>query len=212
MALALDPTTPASGQQGVNFFGTSQSVTLTTAGGSGVIIVMVETGGLDLPNTPTATGLTFTQRAQVALSTAGNLTEYQAPYTTDFSGTISVTTGGAGQFVGVVTTGISGAATSSSYDSGGPQTASGNVSETTTNANDFVFCGYASTGQDPTSSSPWTSLFALNQNFLNFQSQIVSATGTYSPTLTTGGPALAGIIDAAIQAGSGDILMSQIWI
>lgn len=204
MALALDPTTPAAGQQAVNFFGTSQTCTLTTTGGSGDIIVSMLTG-TDAPNLPTATGLTFAQRSQILCNSSGNLlTHFVAPYTTNFSGTITCTVAGAGELIDVLVTGVSGADTTPGYDSGGPVTAaSGNVSETTTNANDFVFTTYMTTSPDSTISAPWSALFSSSMDQHLFMYQIVAATNTYSPTITTGGPSLGGIIDAIKQASGG---------
>lgn len=213
MTLALDPVSPAAGQQGINFFGTSQTATLTTTGGSGVIILSLITG-TDLPNLPTAPGLTFVLRSPGSVSCnggAGLITHFWAPYTTNFSGTITCTTAGTGQTVDVQVTGVSGASitgvVATTFDPGGPVTStSGLVTETTANANDFVFNTYFSTSPDSSSGNTggaWGALFTSGMNQHMFQWLIVSATGLQSPTLATGGPALGGIVDAVVQAGGG---------
>jgi hypothetical protein len=100
--LSLDGT---SGVQTIS--GATLLVPLTTANGSGVVII-----GINVPQfdgaTVTAPGLTFTQRTTQG---AGGTQWYvfEAPYAANFSGNITVTSAG---FVTALAFGISGAKTS----------------------------------------------------------------------------------------------------
>lgn len=190
--LALD------GSASINSSTTPQTIALTTTGGSGVIVVAIITNGNI--STVTASGLTFTLRGPFVSGTAANVYEYTAPYSVNFSGNITVTMS-SNIFTTSTVFGISGAKTSSFFDANGavPTTAtSGNVSISTSNANDFIFATYATGSGSPTAGAGWTQINGSNFQLVEYQ--IVSATQSgLAATFTSGGPGGGGIIDAIVQ-------------
>src|ERR1700690_257582 len=85
MSLTLDGSVAAHGSSG-----TVTTPTLTTTAGSGEIVVAIGTNATSVTSV-TAAGLTFTLRSSIS-GTSGFtfMAEYVAPYTTNFSGTITV--------------------------------------------------------------------------------------------------------------------------
>ena len=109
MALALDGT-PVTGSQGAG--NTAVTGTLTTANGSGNIVVAIASNAASITSV-TATGLSFTNRKTITgTSGAAILAEYTAPYTSNFSGTITVTFGTSTVYGQVCAFAISGSPTS----------------------------------------------------------------------------------------------------
>lgn len=202
MSLSLDGSASA-----VNFFATTVTTgTLTTTTGSGVIICALLVGGsASTSGIPTATGLTFTLRK---FQTSGAITVYiyTAPYTTNFSGTVTVNITGGGAIIEACAFGIGGAATTSSFDPNAsvPNAVTGtDPSVTTSNANDFLVAAEYTTSNGPTAGTGFTEVIPVTFTQFMVQYRIVSATGSYTATLGSGGPALIAILDAIVQAGAG---------
>ncbi len=178
----------------------SNPVTLTTTGGSGVIIVGVISNATSVTSV-TAVGLTFTARGDGGGTTL--VKTYSAPYTTNFSGTITVLVD-SDAFTTVTAFGISGAKTSNFFD---PNLASPAQSDvvyppvTTTNANDFIFvCAAPADSPDYTAGAGWTLIDGTNFSFTEYQ--IVSATqANLTPTQGGGNTDTHGAITDAIVRG-----------
>jgi len=75
-------------------------------------------------------------------------------------------------------------------------TASGDPTITTSNANDFLVAVEVTTGSGPTAGSGFAEAIPFTFNNFMVQYQIVSAAGSYTATLGSGGPALGAILDA----------------
>lgn len=194
MTLALDGSNTGNTSTG------TVVVSLSTTGGSGVIVVPILTNAVSVTSV-TASGLTFTERPGGGFNGAGALmSNWEAPYTTNFSGNITVVVASA-SFTTVSPFGISGATTSSSFDANVslPATGvSGEFSGTTSNANDFVFFNIATIVANPTAGGAW--ILINGTNFQCVAYQIVAATNTFT---TSTGVSNGGILDAIIQASGG---------
>jgi hypothetical protein len=199
MSLSLDGSI-----EGNNAAAASLVVSLTTTAGSGVIVVGVLNGNdSNTVTSVTASGLTFTSRGT---TTGGGdrITQYTAPYTTNFSGNITVNLS-ASDYVTVIAFGVGGAATSNYFD---PNLASPVVgtaypgSITTTNANDFIYAIIGeSTGGDAAGSGYTRIGSSANYNCTEYQ--IVSTTqSALSVTIGTGAWDVF-MADAIIAAGGG---------
>lgn len=185
---ALDGNSGVVGEVGSSFV-----LPLTTANGSGVIVV----GGLSNSSivSVTAAGLTFTQRAT---NPSPLVFEYTAPYTTNFSGNITVTTSSASGGTGLAF-GISGAKTASYFDpnvSLPALSATASPIASTTNANDFIFALIKPNGATSTPGTGWTLLGS--GGFFTAQYQIVTTIQSGLVTTSTPNP-LGGIIDAIVK-------------
>jgi len=173
----------------------SLGLTLTTTQGTGVIYVAANTNAVTTVTSVTGTGLTFAKRSSVT-GTNGNIVElWAAPYSTNFSGTITVNWGSAG-FVTIAAAGAGNA--SGTFDSGGPQTGTGVGGATITAAHQPDFVIFASTlggaGTD-TAGPTWTTVSGTNSLLLAYQ--ITSATGSFTAD-DAGANLIAGtVIDAA---------------
>jgi uncharacterized glyoxalase superfamily protein PhnB len=184
----------------------SGNVTLTTANANDVIVVDVLSQRLQGGTISVAdsANLIWHQRAVVG-NGPYSVYEYYAIAPTALSNdTITVNLiGGSTKLLDVNAFGVTGANTSSPFDSNvsspvTPAASTGSIS--TGNANDFIFAGYAfSTTAVPGAGSGWTALNANGSNFLS-EYQIVSKpqvglVATASATDETGG-----IVDAIVQA------------
>jgi hypothetical protein len=198
--------------------GSTFSVSLTTTGGSGQIVVCIGTNNTTNPSitSVTAAGLTFLQRTNF-FSGSGwtSMNTWVAPYTSNFSGSITITANGT-QAVTADVFGISGADTTASVTAGSPpfdsnaalpaHSASGNVTgQHTSSANTFIFSAVSvSAASDPGGAGAgWTALPGSNANFLLVQYQIVSSTQTGLTSATATSADDKGSILDAIIAGSG---------
>src|SRR5579863_4341310 len=88
-------------------------------------------------NTPTASGLTFTLRQTTINGSGVRISTFTAPYTTNFSGAITVTCSGTGSILQIAALAIGNAPTSSPFDPNAsvPNVASsGDPTVTTSNA------------------------------------------------------------------------------
>lgn len=195
-SLALDGTGQTLGTSGA-----SATVALTTTHPTDVVTV-ISLANAGQVSSITAAGLTFTKRAS-AVNTGGEpIEEWSAVASATFSGNITVNYSNTTTYASVVAFGISGANTGTIYDNhtGLPATASGTVSISTANANDFLIgtYRYAST-VSPTAGSGWTQI--AGGGYLLVEYRIVSATqSSLAVTDTTGaGDEGAGIGDAVIS-------------
>ena len=181
--------------------GTLALPTLTTSNGSGQIVVAIGANTATAITSVTATGLTFTARtSQLNTFGWGSLVEYVAPYTTNFSGVITIN--GAATPTSAIAQAYSGVPTSSPFD-GSPATSTNPpTTKTTTNANDVVISINGTSAND-TAGTGWTLVLAQNGNTnkLLMQDQIVSVTGNYTGN-TSGGFTNGNIVDAMIAAAT----------
>lgn len=201
--------------------GNSFSVSLTTTGGSGQIVVAIATNNTSVTSV-TATGLTFLQRKATTGGFGWNvLAEYVAPYTTNFSGNITITLSGT-QSCTVDAWGISGADTTASVTSGNaPFDANASMPYSTTNnavsgaststANDFIYAIVSSPSTD-TAGTGWTLIPGSGANYLTCQYQIVSSTQTGLSGATGSGTGNdTGSILDAIRGASGGSPVNNFW-
>jgi hypothetical protein len=158
----------------------------STAAGAGEVVVPVTTNATGVSSVA-APGLTFTLRSSYTGGAGASVgAVFVAPYTSNFSGTVTVTL--ASSAFGVATVFAIGGATTG--DAGAPvaKASGGAASLTTTNANDFVYASISLPTSTGTQGAGWTPLPGSNNNFMLIEYQIVSATGTFSGTLGTGTP------------------------
>jgi hypothetical protein len=156
----------------------------STAAGSGEIVVAIITNAASVTSV-TAPGLTFTLRSSYTGGAGASVgAVFTAPYTSNFSGTVTVTVASS-SFAQATVFAIGSATTG---DTGGPvaKPSGGAASITTTNANDFVFASMALSTSTGTVGAGWTQI--ANANFMLVEFQIVSSTGTFTGTLGTGTP------------------------
>jgi len=207
MSLQLD------GSATVNNSTGTVAVSLTTSNGSGVIVVSIVSNSATITSV-TATGLTFTSRS-TANGSGVYLYNYTAPYTSNFSGSITVVMGAA-QYTTVTAFGVSGAATSNYFDPNASLPAtSGNAAAlptiSTSDANDFLFVNYEpSNGPPYTAGSGWTLINGSLYQYVAYK--IVSSTQSNltPPLAASGGSVNTATVDAIISAGAGtDVLMGQ---
>lgn len=164
--------------------GTTTSLSLTTAQPSGIIIAMVapdeDTTGTGISFS--ATGLSFTQRVGIAGSNT-SLTYAWAPYTSPFSGSITVTKPSG--YYAYAVFGVGCAATTNPFDANASLPAissSGSApSFSTSNANDFVLGATAGNTGDTTVDSGYTMIYGDvdiggNSPFGAAEYRVVSAT------------------------------------
>jgi hypothetical protein len=203
MALALDGTPQSStGSTG----GTpTVTYTLTTSHANDIIIVASESNGTIITGV-TGPGLTFTRRA---LNTTQTVEEWSAVASAPLSSApIVITYASSGSFFSACAFAISGADTSTIWDSnvGLPVTGGTAADPTvsTTNANDIIIgiFRFGSTS-DPTPGAGWTTIVAPAGGFFLVQYKIVSApqSGLTVAVGTGSGDENGYIVDAVVQAG-----------
>lgn len=129
--------------------GASAACVLTTTNATDVVVCLAsQAGSSGVPTIAgTATGLSsWTNRAN---STANTITEFYATTTATLTGATFTFTGASGAYSTMLQCiGVSGANTSSPFDSGGPQTngavsSTSSIPITTTHPNDFIFGGWS---------------------------------------------------------------------
>lgn len=201
MALSLDGTPLAASAGGTS---TAVTGTFTTSAGSGVIIAGCATNAASITSV-TASGLTFTARKTLTPTNGPTvLAVYTAPYTSNFSGAVTMTQASAGPYGEIIVFAAGGADTAPGFDGNASvpgSSSSTTSSETTSNANDFVYSVNGLNQATDTAGTGWT--IAASANFLLAQYQIVSATGTFTSATATGGATQGSIIDAIKQAAGG---------
>ena len=198
-SLALD----GNGFSNASAASNSASVTLTTAVNNDVIILGIEENGTTVGVISDTAGLTWHMRA-VAGSSPNLIYEYYAIAPTALAGdVITVGFSGAASYATLNAFGISGANTSSPFDTNvslAATSANSTVSVTTSNANDLIFADYRLAPANPSSGSGWTGI-ASGDYYLS-EYQIVAATQTgLVATVSNGGQTInGGIVDAVVQA------------
>lgn len=182
------------------------TIPITTTKGSGQIVVCIASGAASVSSVAGA-GLTFNQEKAGVTSGSWSLMDiYSAPYTTNFSGNITVTLSAA-SFTTITVFAVGGADTTSNvnsppYDSNvslPALSAAGAASGTTSNSTDFVFA-FCGTGSTDTATGAWTLMPNSGSNFVATLYQITSSTGTYTAS-TTGG-VFGSLVDAIVQAST----------
>ena len=183
---------------------TSASVTLTTTHPNDVIVLDIVQNGTAVSSVSDVAGLNWHQRA-VAGTAGQTIYEYYAIAANALSAdVITVNFAGAAGYVDLNAFGVSGANTSSPFDSNvsvpaSPAASAGSI--TTSNANDLIIAGYRfGSNAAPAAGSGWTAINASGNYYLS-EYQIVSATQAGLVATASTGDENGGIIDA-IQAGS----------
>lgn len=202
MALALD----GSGHIGTAV-GTSTTVNLTTSVANDVIIVVVTVNDVTVSSVTASNISGLTLRKRQAISGGGFYIEewYGVASGTLSSETITINFSGTTSLATIDAFGISGADTSTIFDSNGAlpdgQTTS-HCSITTSNADDFLIGCYRLAGTTPTEGTGWTKISGADYQLTEYK--IVSATQSAIdvPIGTGDGGQNAGIGDAVIQAGA----------
>lgn len=202
--LALDGTGFSHGDSGCNPCNISGGATLTTSGAGVVYVVVVSNG--QAPTSATGCSLTFTQRAQKS-DASGFITTFRAVSSTALSGcVVAVNFSSAPSFFTGVDFGISGADTSTIFDSNGSVPATcgaAHCSISTNNANDFIIGTYKfGATSSPTQGAGFTLIDGGGFTLVEYK--IVSATqsGLDIPIGTGDADETAGIADAVMQAGA----------
>lgn len=193
----------------INFFGTSQAVTLSTTNTNDLIVVDIVTTGGPVTSV-TASGLTFSPHASAYNSASGVERWTAVASGTLSSETITVNTTSSGVLI-VVVFGVSGANTSSPWQVSAVtgENASGGVDPLSISptAAAFVVGLYQSTITNaPTAGSGFTAILDGSTSGAGICSEyeVVASSGAVSVTLNTGaGNATAGIVDAIAPAGGG---------
>ena len=180
----------------------STNVTLTTSSANDVIILDIVQNGTTVSSVTDAAGLVWHQRA---VAGAGGQTIYEyyaiAPNALS-SDPITVTFAGTPFYTDLNAFAVSGANTSSPFDSNvsvpaSPATSTGSIS--TSNANDFIFAGYRFGGNvTPTAGAGWTAINASGGYYLS-EYQIVSATQAGLVATASSADEYGGIVDAIVQ-------------
>ena len=190
---------------------TSASVTLTTTKTNDVIILDIVQNGTAVSSVSDVAGLNWHQRA-VAGTAGQTIYEYYAIAANALSAdVITVNFAGAASYADLNAFGVSGANTSSPFDSNvsvpaSPAASTGSI--TTSNANDLIIAGYRfGSNAAPAAGSGWTTLNASGGYYLS-EYQIVSATQAGLVATASTGDENGGIIDA-IQAGSATVSASS---
>ena len=154
---------------------------MTTANGNDVIILDIAENGTTVSSISDTAGLTWHEEA--VAGTAGDLIyQYYAIAPTALSAdTITVNFAGTTYFTDLNAFGVSGANTSSPFDTNASLPGTSNsrtVSATTSNANDIIIAAYRfSSDVTPSAGSGWNSISSGGDYYLS-EYQIVSATQT----------------------------------
>jgi hypothetical protein len=182
---------------------TSASVSLTTHSANDVIILDIVQNGTSVSSVTDAAGLIWHQRA-VAGTAGQTIYEYYAIAANALSSdAIIVNFAGAASYVDLNAFGVSGANTSSPFDSNvsvpaSPAASTGSI--TTSNANDLIVAGYRF-GSDatPAAGSGWTAINASGNYYLS-EYQVVSSTQASLVATASTADQNGGVVDAIVQA------------
>ena len=179
----------------------SSTPSLTTANGSGVIVIGLAIAGIQTAII-SGPGLSFTPIGikPLLLANTNNVYMWTAPYSSNFSGNITVTLSGSVYHI-VSVLAISGAKTSSPNDAGGPvDNTSAAPTMTTLNANDCVVSFFETNGVAASAGSGWTgSPGSVATNFGFMEYQFAVSTGTFTSSMSAG--TIAGGTITGIQKG-----------
>ena len=161
--------------------------------------------GTSVSSVSDAAGLIWHQRA-VAGSGPQTIYEYYAIAANALSAdAITVNFAGTASYVDLNAFGVSGANTSSPFDSNvsvpaTPATSTGSI--TTSNANDLIIAGYRfGSNATPAAGAGWTAINASGSYYLS-EYQIVSATQAGLVATASTGDENGGIVDAIVQASA----------
>jgi hypothetical protein len=188
----------------------SLALSLTTTASSGIIVASCigDDGGGGV-GVPTATGLTFTLRQRFATTGSNFLVTFYAPYSSPFSGTITIPTfSGAVHLITATVFGISG--TAGTFDPNASIPASGTslgspLTATTSTSGDFIFV----TGQNngvgwSGTNNGWTTLNTGSGEFVTMYQ--IGAAGTYTAALNPGDNLNNGTLIDALTPGASAVL------
>lgn len=201
MTLALD----GSGQTEQASAASSFTIALTTANANDIIIVAVQgPSSASTGYSITGGGLTFAQRGTTLTAGSNRFEVFWAVAASAFSGNITVTITGWGGFgvFGGIAFGISGANTTSPFDTNASLPAQTTTTTpptgSTSNANDFVFALLnSSTGTNQ--GTGWTHIGTSAANICA-EYQIASATGSFTGSTSNNASIISGQLDAIVQA------------
>jgi hypothetical protein len=187
--------------------GVSVASGVTTTGSSGILVtaIMFNTGNGPIVSVVSSPALTWAQRGTVCGDPTRSVVVYTAPYSSSFSGSVTVTNTGNG-FIDQIVFAVKGAA-ATPFDSAGPvcATTGGGTGPSIALANnhDFVFCNMGFSGFSYALGTGWTAVggTAWVQGVMQ---QTTSTGGSFTCTVTAAGID-AGTIDAftADSAGGG---------
>ena len=177
---------------------------MTTANANDVIILNIAENGTTVSTISDTAGLTWTLKAVAGSASGTPLYQYYAIAPNALSAdTITVNFTGVQPYVDLNAFGISGANTSSPFDTNTslPGTsASGTVSATTSSANDLIFATYRfGSTSSPNSGSGWNTINASGNYYLS-EYQIVSATQAGLVATASAADENGGIVDAVVAA------------
>jgi hypothetical protein len=182
---------------------TSASVTLTTTHANDVIILDIVQNSTSVSLVSDTAGLIWHQRA-VTGSAGQTIYEYYAIAANALSSdAITVYFAGAASYADLNAFAVSGANTSSPFDSSvsvpaTPAASAGSI--TTSNANDLIVAGYRfGANAAPAAGSGWTAINASGGYYLS-EYQVVSSTQAGLVATASTGDENGGIIDAIVQA------------
>jgi hypothetical protein len=205
VTLAIDGTPQSS--TGNNVGGTV-TYTLNTSQSNDIVIVASNSNSTNITGI-TGPGLSFTRRSRVAGS---NTTDewYAVASSPLSSASIVITYGSSGQYYSAAVFAISGANTSTIWDSNGgiPVTGATAADPTfsTTNANDIVigYLCFSGSTPSPTAGSGWTQIAAPSGGYFLVQYQIFSSpqSGTTCAVGTGSGTEAGYIVDAIVASAS----------
>ena len=189
----------------------SANVTLTTAHANDVIILDIIQNGSTGSTVSDAAGLTWNVRA-VAGGARQTIAEYYAVAPNALSGdVITVNFGGTDYYADLNAFGISGANTSSPFDTNVSVPATAGVSTaavTTSNPNDFIFAGYRFIyTPGPGAGSGWTAISAGGGYYMS-EYQVTSAVQSGLVATTSSADLNGGIADAVVQASGAPAAMT----
>jgi hypothetical protein len=187
--------------EGTNNSTTSFTIPLTTTKAPGVIVVGFSSG-IDTVSSVTASGLTFTKRVGPVAGTGNNLYEYAAPYSSNFSGNITIANSGT-SFASGIAFGVSGAPSSSYFDPNvslpATTTTAAAPTGTTTTANDIVFVFVSLMVNTVTPGSGWSRVTGTDStNYILAQYQLPASAGSYTGNVSVNSDINGSILDAII--------------
>ena len=199
MALALDGSVAGNSSSAG-----SLGVSLTTSNSDDVICVLATVNGGPVTSV-TATGLSFTKRANVGVSASSQIELWTAVAASTLSSLTITVAQTSSSFITVCAFGVSGADTSTIWDSNGglPATSTSAASITTDNDDCFLIGGMRTAGPSPSlPGAGWTAISVANFQVAEYQI-ISSAASSVAVTKGDGGTANGIIGDAIIAAAGG---------
>jgi hypothetical protein len=204
----FSPTFDQAAPIGVNFFGTSQSVSLTTAHSNELIVVdvLVNTNTITSVVDSGSAGLTFAKHGSVTTGSGTQDIErwFAIAPSSLTAESITVNVGGLGTLIAVVAYGISGVNTASPFQgtSATSENSAGGVDPLSGSATSAPTIAIAALGNPdssgPTHGSGWTNIFDNTVESVGFcvEYQPQASAGSVSATLSVGtGTATTGLLD-----------------